>query len=245
MTGGSEEDYQSDAYNILGMPKNGSFAEFLCVSRESLVKCPEYLSNHEAAAIPLAGLTAYRALFSRGGLKDGDVVFISGFGGGVASMAFQFAIALGCDVYVSSSSESKRKKALELGAKAAVDYNVESFGKKFYKEFGGADVIIESAGGKGFNDILDLCKKGARIAMYGGTRGTMPVSPQKLFWRQISLLGTTMGSDQDFLAMVEFMQTHKIRPLVSEVFPLSSIHQAFELMANAGQIGKIVVDNTK
>lgn len=245
MDWGNTINYQSDQYRILGMPEDGTFAEWVYCEREKLHDCPRHLTDFEAAALPLAGLTAYRALFTKAELKEGDTVFISGFGGGVASMAFQFCSALGCDIYVSSSSEEKRAKAIEMGAKHAFDYRKEGFGKEMYKRFGGADVIVESAGGKGFNEILDLCKKGARISMYGGTSGMMSLSPQKLFWKQVSLLGTTMGSDAEFSDMVDFCSQYEIKPLISDVFPLSLGKEAFDLLENGGQIGKIVLDNRK
>lgn len=238
---GTDERVQSKNYHIMGLPENGSFAEYLAVDEDRLVHCPEHLSNEEAAALPLAGLTAYRALFSRAQCKAGEKVFISGFGGGVASMAFLLAKVMDCELYVSSSSAQKREMALEMGAVAAFDYREKGFGKKVYKEHGGVDVAIDGAAGKGFGELVEACKPAGRISVYGGTAGQAVFSPQKLFWKQLDVLGSTMGSDQDFVEMVHFVEKHKIKPLVSSEYPLSEGKLAFEEMDNQAQTGKIVL----
>lgn len=238
---GTDERVQSKNYHIMGLPENGSFGEYLAVAEDRLVLCPEHLSNEEAAALPLAGLTAYRALFSRAQCQAGEKILISGFGGGVASMAFLLARAVDCELYVSSSSAQKREMALEFGAVAAFDYGEKGFGKKIYKEHGGVDIVIDGAAGQGFGELVEACKPAGRISVYGGTAGQAVFSPQKLFWKQLDVLGSTMGSDQDFMEMVHFVEKHKIKPLVSSVYPLSEGKQAFEEMDNQAQTGKIVL----
>ncbi len=238
---GTDERVQSKNYHIMGLPENGSFAEYLAVPEDRLVPCPEHLSNEEAAALPLAGLTAYRALFTRAQCKAKERVLISGFGGGVASMAFLFARALDCDLFVTSSSQNKRDLAMEMGAKAAFDYTEERFGKKIYKEHGGVDLVIDGAAGAGFGELVEACRPAGRISVYGGTAGKAIMSPQKLFWKQLNIFGSTMGSDNDFMEMVKFTETHKIRPLVSSVHSISRGREAFNAMERQAQTGKIVL----
>jgi NADPH:quinone reductase-like Zn-dependent oxidoreductase len=137
-------------------------------------------------------------------------VLISGIGGGVALFALQFAVAAGCEVWVTSSSEQKIEKAVALGAKGGALYTADGWAKDFNKKTGGFDVIIDSAAGSGFADLVKLCKAGARICFYGGTRGAISgVSPQIVFYKQISIFGSTMGSDKEFLDMVTFVSDKK------------------------------------
>lgn len=240
---GDKQAYQSGNFDILGMPSQGCFAEKVAVPREYLFAKPEHLSDEEAAALPLAGLTAYRAMFSRADLQKGERVFISGIGGGVALFAMQFAIAHGAEVFVSSSSEYKIDQAKNLGARGGFLYTDDDMHKQVLKHVGPMDVIIDSAGGPGFSKLVNITAKGARISIYGGTVGKASFSPQRLFWNQASILGTTMGSPQDFKEMVDFVAAHKITPVVDQVFPLNQLDKALERMSEGEQFGKIVIDN--
>ena len=239
---GDNPAFPSKSYTILGMPTNGTFAEYLAVSEDRLIDMPDHLDFHQGAALPLGGLTAYRALVTKGQVQAGDRVLISGVGGGVALFAFQFALAAGADVYVTSGSEEKIQKAIEMGAKGGANYRDPEFAKNLKGMAGGFDVVIDSAGGDGLAQLAKLCKPGARIAMYGGTRGKINgLSPQILFWKQISFLGTSMGTDQEFKDMVAFVAKHQIVPVVDSVFDFSEAQQAFERMDNGLQFGKIVL----
>ncbi|MCL4106703.1 UNVERIFIED_CONTAM: hypothetical protein GTU68_048147 [Idotea baltica] len=225
------------------MPSEGCFAEKVQVLKNDLYEKPPHLSMEEAASLPLSGLTAYRALFSQAQLKKDEKVFISGIGGGVALFAMQFAIANGNEVYVSSSSREKIERAIALGARAGFNYNDEDMDKQVLKSAGAMDVIIDSAGGPGFAKLVNISAKGARISIYGGTRGESTFSPQRLFWNQASIIGTTMGSAQDFADMLNFVGEHKIRPVVDKVYPLSEIKEALLRMKEGSQFGKIVIKN--
>jgi len=203
---------------------------------------PAQLGWEEAAALPLAGLTAYRAVFSRAQLKPTDRVLVTGIGGGVALFALQFAVAAGAEVWVTSSSDAKIARAVALGAKGGLNYVQPGWAAAAAKAPGLFDVIVDSAGGDGFGDLLDLAAPGGRIVFFGATRGNGPaLAMRKVFWRQLSLLGTTMGSPADWGAMTEFVALHRVRPVVSEVFPLARGAEAFALMERGGQFGKIVV----
>jgi NADPH:quinone reductase-like Zn-dependent oxidoreductase len=148
---------------------------------------------------------------------------------------------MNCELYVSSSSAEKRDLALDMGAKAAFDYREAGFGRNIYKEHGGVDVVIDGAAGSGFAELVEACKPAGRISIYGGTAGQAVFSPQKLFWKQLCIYGSTMGSDQDFREMVKFVAKHKIQPIVSSVYSLSQGKQAFNEMENQAQTGKIVL----
>jgi NADPH:quinone reductase-like Zn-dependent oxidoreductase len=203
---------------------------------------PPHLSWEEAAALPLAGLTAYRALFSRANLMAGERVLVSGIGGGVALFALQFALAAGARAWVTSGSQQKIEQAQRLGAQGGFNYRDTEWAKKAGQVSGSFDVIVESAGGTGFENLLDVAAPGGRLVFYGATRGNPPSLPmRKVFWRQISLLGTTMGSPRDWAEMLRFVERHRIQPIVSESFPLEKAVEAFGLMERTEQFGKIVL----
>lgn len=239
--GGSERT-QGGEFSILGLPRDGTLAEQIAVPVAQLAAKPAHLAWEEAAALPLAGLTAYRALFSRAQLHAGERVLITGIGGGVALFALQFAVAHGAEVWVTSSSAEKIARAVRLGAKGGFDYTRAGWAKTAVAAPGLFDVIVDSAGGEGFANLIDLAASGARIVFYGATRGNPPgFTMRQVFWRQISILGTTMGSPADWQSMVGFVTLHRIKPVVSEVFPLERAAEAFELMERGGQFGKIVI----
>lgn len=239
---GSDEQTQGPNFTILGLPRAGTLAEKISVPVAQLSEKPAHLSWEEAAALPLAGLTAYRALFARARLRAGERVLVTGIGSGVAWFALQFAVVCGADVWVTSSSAEKIAKAIALGAKGGFHYTRVGWAVEATKIAGMFDVIVDSAGGAGFGDLIDLAAPGGRIVFFGGTRGNGPALPlRKIFWRQLSLLGTTMGSPADWSAMLEFVALHRVRPVVSEVFPLARAGEAFALMERGGQCGKIVV----
>lgn len=203
---------------------------------------PVHLSWEEAAALPLAGLTGYRAVFSRGKLQPGERLLISGVGGGVALFAMQFGVAARAEVWVTSSSDEKIARAVSLGAKGGFKYTDPEWATQAAKTPGLFDVIVDSAGGEGFSQRIDVAAPGGRIVFFGATRGDPPVLPmRKVFWRHLSLLGTTMGSPTDWEAMTHFVARQKIRPVVSEIFPLDRAQEAFGLMERSAQFGKIVV----
>ena len=239
---GDNEAYQSKAFSILGMPKDGTFAEYVSVPVKNLRLKPKHLSFEEAASLPLAGVTAWRALISRAQLQPGEKCLISGVGGGVAQFAMQFAIHRGAQVWVTSGSAEKIEKAVSLGAKGGAIYKDQDWHKTLKATAGSFDVIIDSAGGDGFGSLVKLAGFGGRIAFYGGTRGKFPpLSPQLIFWKQISILGSTMGSPADFSAMVDFINKTELIPAVDEIFPLNLTGEAAEKMKNSQQFGKIVV----
>lgn len=240
---GDREQAQGRAFSILGLPRAGTLAEQIVVPVGQLTAKPAHLDWSEAAALPLAGLTAYRALFSRAQLRPGERVLISGIGGGVALFALQFAVAAGADAWVTSSQAKKIERAVALGAQGGFNYTETDWAAKAAAVAGqGFDVVIDSAGGEGFGNLIDLCNPGARVVFFGATRGDPPVLPmRKVFWKQLNVLGTTMGSPADWQAMTSFVAAHRLKPVVSARYPLAKAAAAFDLMAAGDQFGKIVV----
>ncbi len=234
--------FPSADYGILGLEEYGTFAERVYVRKDKLFEKPEHLSGEEAACLPLAGLTAYRALFSRSKVKSGDKVLISGVGGGVALLACQFAIAIGAEVYVTSGSEEKIERAKQLGAIDGVNYNDEERMKTLAKSIGGFEVVIDSAGGKGFNQLLKMCRLGANVSIYGGTKGSLKsLAAPNLFFKQISIHGSTMGSDQEFEDMVKLVNEHKIVPIIHEVRGMEMADQTLLDLGKNQHFGKYVL----
>ena len=242
---GSNPNTQAKDYIILGMAQDGTFAEYVKIHSRLLFHKPIHLSNEEAAAIPLAGLTGFRALFTRARAAKNENILVTGVGGGVALLVMQFAIAAGCNVYVTSGNDEKLAKALSLGAKGGVNYKNENWHKEIQKMSGGIDAVVDSACGDNFAKLTDIVNPAGRIAFYGATLGAFNSGvPAKIFWKQLDILGSTMGNDEDFANMVQFVRDHKIKPVIDSVYPLEQAQQAIEKMERGEQFGKIVLKVT-
>jgi len=239
---GDNPDFQSDDFKILGLPADGTFAEYVKVQAQHLHAKPTYLTWEQSAAIPLAALTTYRALFIKGKAVKGNKVLITGAGSGTGTFALQLAVAAGCQVFVTSGSGEKIERARHLGAAGGVNYKTQDWAEQLLHLTGGFDVIIDSALGEGFANLPDLCNPGGKIVVFGGTAGNIPVlNGRKIFWRQLQVIGTMMGSPDDFKAMLEFVNAHKIVPVVDEVFTLADAAKAIAKMENSSQFGKLVL----
>lgn len=234
---------QGPKFRILGMPDPGTFAEKIAIPVTNLAAKPSHLTWEQAAALPLAGLTAWRALFTRAQLKAGEKVLITGIGGGAALFGLQFAAAAGASVWVTSGSPEKISRARTVGAAGGVSYREAGWGATLQAAAGGLfDVIMDSAGGEGFGQLIELTKPGGRIVFFGATMGNPPgLDLRKCFFRQINLLGTTMGSPADFAGMTDFVSAHRIVPVVDRVFPLADTEHALRHMEASAQFGKIVL----
>ncbi|WP_299824317.1 zinc-binding dehydrogenase [uncultured Pontibacter sp.] len=233
---------QAVNFKVLGMPEDGAFAEYVKVRAANLYEKPDHLTFEEAAALPLGGVTAYRAMFTKCGIQPGDRVLVTGAGGGVALFAIQFAAAIGAEVWVTSGSDEKIGLAIDLGAKGGVNYKNENWGKELKAIAKGFDVIVDGAAGEGFVQLVKLAKPGGRIGMYGGTTGKIGhLNPAEIFWKQLAIHGSTMGTAQDFAEMVRLVDEHGIRPVVDIVFPLDQTEEAMRYMEAGKQFGKIVI----
>lgn len=241
---GEDSPAQPGDYSILGMPPDGTFAEKVLVPVSNIHPVPAHLSLPEAAAIPLAGLTAYRVLMKKCNLQRGDKVLVTGAGGGVSTFAIQFALNAGAEVYVTSGSDEKLEYFAGLGVAGAVNYKNPDWNKELKRISGGFDVIIDSAGGDFFGLLLGLAGPGGRIGVFGGTLGTVHnFSPQMLFWKQLSIFGSTMGSASDFREMLDFISTHRIRPVIHDIIEMGEVNTCFENMDRFRTLGKIVIKN--
>jgi zinc-binding alcohol dehydrogenase/oxidoreductase len=244
---GNNSFVQGDAFRILGFPDNGTFAEYMVISKKYIFEKPEHLSFEESAAVPLSALTAYRALFSKARLRAKEKVLITGIGGGAALWVLQFAVAYQARVYVTSGSDEKLAKAKSMGAIAGFNYKDAEWASKAQKEAGGGfDIIIDSAGGDQFGKLIELALPGGRIVNFGRTAGNITeISTRLLYWKQLSIHGTTMGTRDEFLSMLDFLESRNIKPVMDKTYPLTQINEAFQRMESGNQFGKIVLEIKK
>jgi len=239
---GDNSRAHASTYKILGMPQPGTFAEYVKVSAQNLHPKPAHLSFEQAAALPLAGLTAYRAMFTKCQLQPGEKVLVTGAGGGVALFAVQFAVAAGAEVWVTSGSDVKIEAARALGATGGINYRLDNWGKTLKAQAGGFDVMVDGAAGEGFVQLVKLAQPGGRISIYGGTTGMIGhINPAEIFWKQLSICGSTMGTAEDFAQMMRLVEVKQIQPVVDIVFPLEETEQAMRYMEAGKQFGKIVL----
>lgn len=239
---GDNQEAQGLDFRILGMPDNGTLAEFIQVPGNRIYSKPDHFNLIEAAALPLAGLTAYRSLFFQGDLKPGQKVLVTGIGGGVAQFVLQFALAQKAIVYVSSSSQDKLDAASALGAKGGFIYSEPNWAEEAKSITGGFDLVIDSAMGNTLGNLLDVIKPGGKLVFFGATLGNpSEMNVRKIFWNQITLKGTTMGSDRDFEEMLDFVTHHHIKPVVDRIFDFDQVLTAFDRMQGGAQLGKLVL----
>jgi zinc-binding alcohol dehydrogenase/oxidoreductase len=229
--------------SVLGMPLDGTFAEYVVVPASNVHKKPAALSEDEAAAIPLAGETAYRAVFTRGQIRKDDVVLITGIGGGVQTFALLYAVHAGARTIVTSGSDEKLARAKALGAGVGINYKTNPDWHKEARNAaggGGPSLIIDSTGGETFSRCLDIARHEARVVVYGGTAGDAKIRPFSIFWKHLTILGTSMGSPSDFAGMLTLFEGG-LRPVVDKVFPLNEAAAAAQRLASSEQFGKVVL----
>lgn len=230
-------------YRILGLPDDGTFAQHVKVPSENVFPKPSHLSHEEAAAIPLGALTAYRALVTRGGIEKGETVVVPGIGSGVATFVVQMAAALGARLFVTSGEDEKIEKAKELGAEGGVNYNSEDWSRELKSMTGGVDLAVDHVGGEAFDAMVSLARPGSRIVTFGATAGPkVTVVMPRIFLKHLTILGTAMGTNEEFGAMLDLFAEHGLRPTINEIFPLQETAAAMEYMEEGSGIGKIVLD---
>ncbi|HEV3092245.1 MAG TPA: zinc-binding dehydrogenase [Candidatus Cybelea sp.] len=238
--GDDERVWDAEASSILGMPRDGTFARYVAVPARNVYRKPAGLTMEEAAAIPLAGLTAYRAVFTRGAITAGETVLITGIGGGVQSFVLLFVKHAGARAIVTSSSDEKLERARALGADLCINYKTSPDWAKIARAAGPIDAAIDSSGGQTLRDALDAVRPGGRVVIYGGTNGDATIKMFPLFWKHLTILGTSMGSSQDFAAMLALFEAG-LKPVVDRVFELHDVSVALTHLAAADQFGKIVL----
>ena len=239
---GPDPRYPAPEFGLLGMPGPGTIAERIVVPAANALPKPVHLTFPQAAAIALAGLTAWRGLFTKAGLKSTEKLLVTGIGGGVAVTALQFAHKLGAPVYVTSSSADTIARAVALGAKAGFDYKDEGWRKALPKATGGIDVVFDGAPASSYPNYGRALNMGARVVIYGSTGGMQfTVNAPELFLKNVAILGTNVGNLEDFKAMLAFVAQHRIEPVVERSFPLDDSAQALMFLQEKHQIGKIVI----
>ncbi len=242
---GENEVYYGPDFRVLGMPDQGTFAEFICSPAGDVHAKPEHLNWQQAAAIPLAGLTAWRAVVTQAEIHLGQKVLVTGAGGGVSTFAILWCLHLGAEVYVSSGSAEKIDAAKALGATGAENYQDPDCYKKLHEQSGGFNAVIDSAAGDALNSVLSTLLPGGRYVFFGSTAGGPPdgLPMGKLFFNHIRIQGTTMGSNTEFKNMVHFLNSNKIKPVIDSAYPLSKAIEAHMQMEVFGHTGKIILLN--
>ena len=229
--------------HIVGETRDGTHAELIAVPRDYVHPIPDGLSFEEAAAFPLVFETAYRMLVPRARVQPGEWVLVWGVGGGVATAALSLAIALGGRVIVTSSSDEKLARAKELGAEATVNHETQDV-VAVVKEVtgGGAHVVVDDVGEATWRRSLDAARPEGRIVVCGATTGpNPPAALHRVWWKQLSILGSTMGLPDDFRGAYDLIAAGKARPVVDSVFPLSEARAAHERLESGQQLGKVVL----
>jgi zinc-binding alcohol dehydrogenase/oxidoreductase len=239
---GGGEAAPQPGFRILGGPDDGTYAELIRIPAENVMPKPKRLSWEEAAALPLAGLTAWRALISRAALRPGETVLVLGIGGGVATFALHIAKAAGARVVVTSSSDDKLARAADLGAAAGINYTADDWVDQVKAETGGGvDVVVDSVGST-WADSVNCLRPGGRLVVFGGTGGgkvEMMVRPVTM--GQVSVLGTTMGSARDFAGLLKAVETQSWTPVVDSIRPLSEAADAHAREEAGAHFGKLVL----
>ncbi|WP_077622210.1 zinc-binding dehydrogenase [Sediminibacillus massiliensis] len=232
-------DAPPEGFEILGMPDHGTFAEYIVTDSDHIERKPGHLTWEEAGVLALPALTGFRALFTKGEIQKGETVFVPGAGSGVATFLILFAKAAGARVIVSSRSESKRNKALEIGADVAIDTNSDWVESLKAEQI---DLVIESIGRATFNRSLGVLRKGGKIVTFGATtEDEITIDIRKFFYGQYKLFGSTMGSREELRQMLNFITEHQIRPVLAESFDLAQALDAFDYLKEAKQFGNIAL----
>ena len=232
-----------DGAHVLGEHRDGTNAELIALPEEYVHPIPDGMSFEEAAAFPLTFETAYRMLVTKAGLQPGEWVLAWGIGGGVALASLAIAKALGAQVVATSSSDAKLERARELGADAVVNH-AEGDVSAAIKDAagGGVDVVVEHVGEATWKSSLGVAKPGGRIVVCGATSGPNPPAQlHRVWWKQLTIYGSTMGTREDFAGVLELVASGRARPVIDEVFPLEEVRAAHERMERGEQFGKIVL----
>ncbi len=240
---GDRDDRPSPAFRILGGPDPGTYAEAIVVPAANVFPKPTPLSFEEAAALPLGSLTAWRAVLTRGQVRPGERVVVLGVGGGVATFAVQIARLAGASVIATSSSDAKLERARALGADLLINYTRAAWDQEVREATGGgADVVIDSVGKETWANALAALRPGGRLVSFGATTGrATDVDIRTIYWNHLSILGTTMGSPRDFVAMLGAYEAGRLKPVVDRVFALREAAAAHRRMDAGAQFGKIVL----
>lgn len=239
------EDSLCKEFGILGSETNGGLAEYVVAPARNFVRVPASLPDETAAAYPLTALTAYRMLVTKARICRGETVLIHGAGGGLSSIGIQIARALGARVLATTGTSVKVTRAKALGAFAVIDYRREDVLRRVHEitDGEGVDVVFENVGQATFEISLQALKKGGRVVTAGAsTGGRFPVDIGDVYWRQLAILGSTMGGRREFAAVSRLVFAGKVRPAIDRVRPLTAgeVRAGHEALESGTQFGKIV-----
>jgi len=238
---GEREDAPAAGFEVLGGPRDGTYAELISLPEENLFPKPAALSWEEAAAFPLAAVTAYRGLFTRGQLQVGETVLVLGAGSGVSTFVVQLAVQAGARVLVTSSSDDKIARAKELGAHGGVNYATTEDWPAAVADLGPVDLVLDSVGST-WQQSLDAVRPGGRVVVFGGTGGTeVTLQVRPFYFKQQSLYGTQLGSPRDFEALLRMLEDAIWRPVIDSVTPLAEAEKALARMETGQHFGKVVL----
>jgi NADPH2:quinone reductase len=233
-----------DVIHVIGEHGDGTNAELIAVPESQVYPIPDGLSFEEAAAFPLVFETAYRMLVTRAALVEGEWVFLWGIGSGVSTAGLAIAKALGARAIVTSSSDEKLARARELGADVTINHASDDVKAAVREatEGKGADIVVEHVGEATWKTSLDVVRPRGRVTVCGATTGpNPPAALHRIWWKQLDVLGSTMGTKADFEGAYELVASGRASPLVDEVFPLSEAAAAHERLEAGEQMGKIVL----
>ena len=233
-----------DTITVIGEHSDGTHAELIAVPTTNVYPLPAELSFEDAAAFPLVFETAYRMLATRAHLETGEWVLVWGIGGGVATAALAIGKALGAKVIVTSSCDAKLARALDLGADATVNHATGDVAEAVKGATGGrgVDLVVEHVGEATWKTTLQVVRAGGRIVVCGATSGpNPPAALHRIWWKQLTIYGSTMGTPEDFEAAFELVKSGRAKPVVDEVFPLAEARAAHERLESGEQLGKIVL----
>jgi NADPH:quinone reductase-like Zn-dependent oxidoreductase len=238
------ETSECKSFGIVGMSRPGTFAEQVAVPARNVYPKPPYMSFDEAGAFVLSYLTAWRMLMTKANLKSGQTVLIHGVGGGVALCSLQLAKLAGAEVIVTSSSDAKLARASQIGADHIINYKTSDVAESVREitSSRGVDIVIDTVGAAAWPIDQAAVRKGGTIVLCGITTGAKAeTNLQMLYWNQQTILGSTMGSDEDLRQMLRAVSTAKLKPIIDSVMPLSDVREAMSRMEKAEQFGKIVL----
>ena len=232
------------SFRLVGEHLPGTFAQHVVVPAENVHPKPPGLSWEEAAAFPLTFLTAWRMLVTKACVRPGETLLIVGIGGGVAVAALQIARLLGMTVFVTSGIPDKLARAKMLGAEAGIDHSKTDFSREIRMLTGkrGVDVVLDSVGKATWRQSIASAARGGRLVTCGATTGSDPQTDlARIFWNQLTVHGSTMGTHGEFAAMLKILGEGKLRPVIDAVYPLSRVREAMEILEEKRQFGKIVL----